>query len=137
MKSTMKRLVMLILLALFTFNQVKAQNNIIDDISLGFANSDQQTIAKYLGNKVEINLLDLSGVYSKAQAEMVLKDFFAKYEVQSFQLFNKNNTNGEPSKFAIGNLNTRNGNFRIFFLLKQLEGAYIIQEMRFQAQPSR
>jgi hypothetical protein len=68
---------------------------------------------------------------------MVLKDFFAKYEVQSFQLFNKNNANGGPSKFAIGNLNTRNGNFRIFFILKEQEGAYFIQEMRFLAQASR
>jgi hypothetical protein len=133
----MKRFWILILLVFFTFNQVNAQNNIIDDISLGFANSDQQTIAKYIGNKVEINLLDLSSVYSKAQAEMVLKDFFAKYEVQSFQLFNKNNANGGPSKFAIGNLNTRNGNFRIFFILKEQEGAYFIQEMRFLAQASR
>ena len=133
----MKRFWILILLGFFTFNQVNAQNNIIDDISLGFANSDQQTIAKYIGNKVEINLFDLSSVYSKAQAEMVLKDFFAKYEVQSFQLFNKNNANGGPSKFAIGNLNTRNGNFRIFFILKEQEGAYFIQEMRFLAQASR
>ena len=133
----MKRFWILILLGFFTFNQVNAQNNITDDISLGFANSDQQTIAKYIGNKVEINLFDLSGVYSKAQAEMVLKDFFDKYEVQSFQLFNKSNTNGGPSKFAIGNLNTRNGNFRIFFILKELEGAYYIQEMRFLAQASR
>ena len=133
----MKRFWILILLVFFTFNQVNAQNNIIDDISLGFANSDQQTIAKYIGNKVEINLFDLSGVYSKAQAEMVLKDFFDKYEVQSFQLFNKNNANGGPSKFAIGNLNTRNGNFRIFFILKEQEGAYFIQEMRFLAQASR
>ena len=133
----MKRFWILILLVFFTFTQVNAQNNIIDDISLGFANSDQQTIAKYIGNKVEINLFDLSGVYSKAQAEMVLKDFFAKYEVQSFQLFNKNNANGGPSKFAIGNLNTRNGNFRIFFILKEQEGAYFIQEMRFLAQASR
>lgn len=133
----MKRFWILILLGFFTFNQVNAQNNIIDDISLGFANSDQQTIAKYIGNKVEINLFDLSGVYSKAQAEMVLKDFFDKYEVQSFQLFNKNNANGGPSKFAIGNLNTRNGNFRIFFILKEQEGAYFIQEMRFLAQASR
>lgn len=133
----MKRFWILILLVFFTFNQVNAQNNIIDDISLGFANSDQQTIAKYIGNKVEINLFDLSSVYSKAQAEMVLKDFFAKYEVQSFQLFNKNNANGGPSKFAIGNLNTRNGNFRIFFILKEQEGAYFIQEMRFLAQASR
>jgi hypothetical protein len=133
----MKRFWILILLGFFTFNQVNAQNNIIDDISLGFANSDQQTIAKYIGNKVEINLFDLSSVYSKAQAEMVLKDFFDKYEVQSFQLFNKNNANGGPSKFAIGNLNTRNGNFRIFFILKEQEGAYFIQEMRFLAQASR
>ena len=133
----MKRFWILILLVFFTFNQVNAQNNIIDDISLGFANSDQETIAKYIGNKVEINLFDLSGVYSKAQAEMVLKDFFDKYEVQSFQLFNKSNANGGPSKFAIGNLNTRNGNFRIFFILKELEGAYFIQEMRFLAQASR
>ena len=133
----MKRFWILLILGFFTFNQVNAQNNIIDDISLGFANSDQQTIAKYIGNKVEINLFDLSGVYSKAQAEMVLKDFFDKYEVQSFQLFNKNNANGGPSKFAIGNLNTRNGNFRIFFILKEQEGAYFIQEMRFLAQASR
>ena len=133
----MKRFWILILLVFFTFTQVNAQNNIIDDISLGFANSDQQTIAKYIGNKVEINLFDLSSVYSKAQAEMVLKDFFDKYEVQSFQLFNKNNANGGPSKFAIGNLNTRNGNFRIFFILKEQEGAYFIQEMRFLAQASR
>ncbi len=133
----MKRIFALIGLILLFSIKVFSQTEIYEDINAAFNNSDQRLISKYFNSKVELTLYDQSNVYSKSQAEMVLRDFFSKYDVVNFQLLYKNNANGDASRFAIGTLFTKNGNFRIYFILKQVDGNLVLQEMRFEEERFR
>ena len=114
------------------FASVYAQSELLEDLTISFKTADHRLLAKHFTSKVEINLLDQSNVYSKSQAEMVMKDFFGKYDPRDFQILYKNTPNSEQVKFTIGQLETSAGRFRIFFILKQVDGVLMIQEMRFE-----
>lgn len=119
-----------------TFNAF-SQAELLEDISVAFKSADHRLLAKHFSGKIEINLLEQSNVYSRSQAEMVMKDFFSKFEPLDFQILYKNNPSSEQVKFSIGQLETNSGKFRIFFILKMIDGTLYIQEMRFEQERSR
>lgn len=89
-------------------------------------------LSKYFDSRVDISLPNKSDNYSKNQAEMILKDFFASNEVKNFLVKHKGENNG--SQFCIGQLQTKNGNFRTKLYMKQKAGQQVVQEIAFQAE---
>lgn len=114
-----------------------SQTELLDDITVSFKSADHRMLAKHFSGKIEINLLDQSSVYSKTQAEMVMKDFFSKFEPYDFKILYKNNPSNEQVRFTIGQLETSAGRFRIFFILKSIDNQLYIQEMRFEQDRNR
>ena len=49
----------------------------IDDVINALRSGNADEVAKYIEDDVEISLADKSDSYSKAQAVLILKDFFA------------------------------------------------------------
>lgn len=126
-----------ILFFLLFANAAFAQSEVIEDISFAFKNADQRMLARHFNSKVEITLLDQSNVFSKSQAEMVMKDFFERYVPTDFNMMYNTSSGAEGTRFAIGQLDTQNGRFRIYFILKANAGVYILQEMRFEQERPR
>jgi hypothetical protein len=133
----MKRFLFTLVLFFSIIGGSFAQAEFLDDVTLAFKNADQRLLSKYFGNKIEITLLDQSNVYSKSQAEMVMKDFFGKYDPIEFQILYKNNPSNDAARFAIGQLDTRAGKFRIYFILKTSDAGIYLQEMRFEQERTR
>lgn len=133
----MKRILLLSLFIILNIFNAHSQAELLEDITVSFKSSDHRLLAKHFSGKIEINLLEQSNVYSKSQAEMVMKDFFSKYEPTDFQILYKNNPSNEQVRFAIGQLDSYAGRFRIFFILKTIDGMVYIQEMRFEQERSR
>jgi hypothetical protein len=133
----MKKILFTLLFFIGMFSTSFAQTELTEDITFAFKNADQRVLSKYFGSKIEITLLEQTSVYSKSQAEMVMKDFFSKYEPLEFQLLYKNNPSSDAARFAIGQLETRSGKFRIFFILRTSEAGTYLQEMRFEQERNR
>lgn len=133
----MKRLLFTLILLIGLFSSSFAQTEFLEEVTFAFKNADQRILSKYFGNKIEITLLDQSSVYSKSQAEMVMKDFFSKYDPIDFQILYKNNPTNDAARFAIGQLDTKSGKFRIYFILKTSEAGTYLQEMRFEQERTR
>ena len=87
-------------------------------------------VSKYFDNTVEITLPEKSNSYSKSQAELVLRDFFAINSVRDFEILHKSDTPG--SQYCIGNLQTDNGTFRTTIFMKQKGDKELVQELRFE-----
>jgi antitoxin component YwqK of YwqJK toxin-antitoxin module len=87
-------------------------------------------VSKYFDNTVEITLPEKSNSYSKSQAELVLRDFFASNAVKDFEVLHKSETPG--SQYCIGNLQTSNGIFRTTIFMKQKGDKELVQELRFE-----
>ncbi len=102
----------------------------IEQVLVALKNGDASQLATFFDNRIDISLPNKSDNYSRKQAEMILKDFFASNEVKDFQVKHKGENNG--SQFCIGLLQTRNGNYRTKLYMKQKGGQQLVQEIAFQ-----
>ena len=59
--------------------------NIIEKVSVAMSKGESAEIAKYLNPTVEVEILGQDNIYSKAQTELMLKDFFAKNKPKSLR----------------------------------------------------
>lgn len=99
-------------------------------IVLAFKTGNSKELGKYLNANVELAILENEDVYSKTQAELLLKDFFLKHTPTNFVIIHEGGKEG--SRYAIGTLTTNKGDFRIYFLLKTQEGNSVIHQLRIE-----
>jgi len=128
MKRFISTLAIFLSLAMVSFtNQASNLDNVIDALKDGKASE----IGKYLDENVEITLPDKSNNYSKAQAILILKDFFDNNEVKTFEVKHKGDQNG--GQFCVGTLQTKSGNYRTTIFMKTMSGKDFIKTLRFQS----
>lgn len=121
-------------LLLITISCFSARADIYDDLAAAIRAGDARQIASHFDNKVDLALSSIEDVYSKAQAELLIKDFFSKNPPKSFNLVHKGSSK-EGTLFAVGTLICTNGKtFRVSFVLKTVNGVNILQEFRFENQ---
>ena len=104
----------------------------IEQVLVALRTGNATELAKYFDSRVDISLPNKSDNYSKNQAEMILKDFFASNEVKGFKVKHQGENNG--SQFCIGLLQTKNGNFRTKLYMKKKGSQQVVQEIAFQAE---
>lgn len=102
----------------------------IDEVVSALKSGNSAQIAKFFDNTVEITMPDKSNSYSKGQAEMVLKDFFATNPVKSFEIVHKGENAG--SQYCIGTLATKSGIYRTTVYMKQKGDKQLLQEITFE-----
>ncbi|MFN4246280.1 MAG: DUF4783 domain-containing protein [Flavipsychrobacter sp.] len=129
MKKFYKRTILTILSSFIMLAAANAQA--LEDVTNGIRSGNITTVAKYLDNTVSITISNNQSIYSKAQAEIVLKDFFAKNQVKDF-IVKQGGPSGQNAKYAVGTLQTSNGTYQIYLVLKQKDDSYVLREMRFE-----
>ncbi len=88
-------------------------------------------LAKYFNNSVEIVILTSESVYSRQQAEQVVKNFFAKNSPKNFTLLHQGGKS--EAQYAIGSLEVAdNKKFRVYFLVKEQSGNPLIHQLRIE-----
>lgn len=134
MKNSIKTMTksLLSLLLFFSSTALFAKDT-SDDIAAVIRSGNAKSLAAYFDANVDLKILDQEDVYSKAQAELIVKDFFAKNTVKAFSISHKSAPkNG--SEYAIGTLQTSTGSFRTYFLLKKDGDKVVIQQFRIERQ---
>ena len=104
-----------------------------DNIASYIRKGDAPGLAKSFGNNVEISMKDAQNSYSKSQAEAVLKNFFSVHAPKTFTVVHQGQS-PEGAKYFIGTLSTSAGTYRTYVYAKQVSNAFVIQEIRFEAQ---
>lgn len=87
-------------------------------------------LSKYFSTSIELAIPGKEDIYSSKQAELIIKDFFAKHVPSNFIILHKGGKEG--SQYAIGNLTTSSGNFRVTLLIKLKDGKPYIHQLRFE-----
>lgn len=109
-----------------------AYADIFDDISIAIRSGNAKQLGSFFNTTVDLTIKNQEDVYGKAQAELILKDFFSKNTPSNFSVKHQG-TSKEGSKYVIGNLlTTQGGNFRTYYLLRMINGKFYIQELRFE-----
>lgn len=116
----------------FSINDIAADP--YDEIATAMRSGDAKQVSAFFGPTVDLTLLDKEEVYGKGQAELILRDFYAKNPPKSFQLIHKGGSQ-EGTLYGIGTFLSTNGkSFRVSFYLKNSGGKKLIQELRIEAQ---
>jgi hypothetical protein len=105
--------------------------DISDDVAAAIKSGSAAGISKFFAASVDLKVLDKENIYSKSQAELIIKDFFAKHSVKNFSIAHKSALKND-SQFAIGTLETPTGKFRVNFVMKTASGTSTITQFRIE-----
>src|ERR1051326_1612265 len=83
-------LVVVSVVALSSFGQ----QNSIEEVIGALRSGNAVELSKYFDDNVEVTLPVKSDSYSKAQAQVILKDFFSNNDVKGFELKHKGDSPG-------------------------------------------
>lgn len=106
-----------------------SQQDSIDEVIGALRSGNAAELSKHFDDNVEVTLPVKSDSYSKAQAQMILKDFFANNDVRGFELKHKGDSPG--GHYCIGTLQTKSGNFRAHIFMKSKGNKELVKELRF------
>ncbi|MGK2864754.1 MAG: DUF4783 domain-containing protein [Chitinophagaceae bacterium] len=119
-----------LVVALFVLSSF-AQSGNIDGVISALRSGNATELGKYFDDNVELTLPVKSDSYSRAQAQVILKDFFANNGVKNFDLKHKGDSPG--GNYCIGTLLTKSGNFRAHVFMKTKGNKDVLKEIRFQS----
>jgi hypothetical protein len=121
-----------VLIALCSFAAtVQEQAKIPGEISIAIKAGNAAELSKYMNSTIELLLLDKEDFYKKNVAETILKDFFNEYQTKDFTIRHQGAKN--DAQYAIGNLKTEKGDFRVYFLLKKVDRELLIHQIRIES----
>ena len=107
------------------------QADIIDDLSSYFKAGNTKEIARNFSSTIELIIIDEEDVYSKAQGEQILRDFFTKHPPIKTSVFHKIN-NSPNYRFGVVILNTSKETFRVSITMKKFNNSFLITELRIE-----
>ncbi|MEA1886286.1 MAG: DUF4783 domain-containing protein [Bacteroidota bacterium] len=120
-----------LIFALSGLNHISGQSaDIPDEVTLAFKAGNVDVLSGYLNSTVELVLLEKEDFYTRNIAKGILKEFFSDHPTIDFVIKHKGGRS--ESAYAIGNLRTRNGNFRVYFLLKKVDSKPLIHQLRIE-----
>lgn len=101
-----------------------------DDIVAALKTGSADKMAKYFDSMVDVSIPGKSNTFSKGQAEMVLKDFFALNRVRSFEV--QHSGSNPSSNFIIGTLTTNGGTYRTTVYMRSRGDKQLMQGIEFE-----
>ena len=128
----MKKLFLLQVMLVIFVSLAPAQDQvkIPSGISVAFRAGNSSALAEYFNSTVELLLLEKEDFYSKNVAENILGDFFTRYHTREFTIRHQGAKN--DAQYAIANLVTDKGSFRVYFLLKKVDSIPLIHQIRIE-----
>jgi hypothetical protein len=124
------KIFILIIVGLNFSSFLYGQGDVINEAKLAIKAGSSKELTKYFNESVELGIDGENMNYSKTQAEFVLKDFFKKYPPTDLVYIHQGSS-PEGSKYAIGKYSHSGGTFRLFMLVKQVKGVYVIDRLDF------
>ena len=135
----MKKLSILIVFSIFMSFAASAETvlltppGVIESIAAAIKGANSAGLSKYFSNTVEIIIPGKEGTFSKNQAEMIMKDFFAKNPATSFSTSQQGSSNG-GAQFMIGTYKSGKVIFHVYVLVKPVAGQMLIQQLHFESE---
>ncbi len=113
-----------ILYSMISFAQIP------DDIIVSLKTGNASSLSKFFNKNIELVVIEKDDVYSKAQAQQIVSNFFKTHEAKRFDIIHEGGKEG--SRYGIGKLTTEEGKFRVYFLLKNNGGKLYIHQLRIE-----
>ncbi len=128
MKPFYKIVIILLWLGLSISNAIAG--DITDEIAKSIQSGDAKSLSSYFNSNVELAIQEIEGIYSKDQAELIIKNFFTSHKPTSFVILHRGGK--DASKYAIGSLKTPSKNYRVTILIKLKDENPYIHQLRIE-----
>lgn len=112
-------------------NVTSLQENILTEIAGEFRTGNTKELSKRFSSSVNLSLLKNENVYSKAQSEIILNNFFKTNPPRGAKIVHKLDNNTKY-QHAVLLLNTDKGDFRVSFSIKETKKQLQIIEIRIE-----
>src|SRR5690348_6671166 len=93
-----------------------AKADIFDEVAVAIRSGNASAVSKYFASSIELKTIDKSNVYSKNQAELVLREFFQSHAPRSFNVIHRGSS-AKGARYAIGSMETAQGSFRVYLYI--------------------
>jgi hypothetical protein len=108
-----------------------ASADTFDEVAAAIKAANAAEVARYFNSNVELTILTAEGVYSKPQAEIIVKNFFAGNPPRNVVIQHRGSS-AQGSKYAIANYESAQGKYRVYIFMKESAGKMLIHELRFE-----
>jgi len=114
------------------FAQTPAQSSALERMPGLLKTGDVRAMLPYLNTNLEITLQDREQSCTRAQAEVMLRNFFIKHPPKDFKLIHKGST-GQGGAYLMGTLTSTSGStFRTSIVLFEKNGQNLVQQLRLE-----
>lgn len=112
----------------------QAQSDPLDALYGHFKTGNFKEIAKNFSSSVDLTVLDSEEVYSKAQAEQILREFFTKHPPVSYTKIHSVGNQNVKYRFGVIVLQTKKGKFRVSISMNRIDSTYLIAELKIDSE---
>jgi hypothetical protein len=133
----MKKTSILVIFSLFLTLLMSAETlspatpGVTESIAAAIKAGNSAELSKYFNNTIEIQIPGNEGTFSKSQAEMIIKEFFAKNVAAGYTTNQQGSSNG-GAQFMIGTYKSGKIIFHVYILVKPVGGKMLIQQLHFE-----
>lgn len=123
-----KKYIFLTFLVLLSIVIDTSAANCVDAVSRAFEKGNVSELAVLIEGNVSLSLPGAQANYSKAQAEMILQDFFKKNDIRQLHIHRKGDN--KYTSFVIGQVVTSKGTYKLYISVKTNDQNCIVKEIR-------
>ena len=123
---------LLFLASLLLVLGLRAQDPMRDKVVLAMKTGNAKELAEQFIPNIDLTVKETSEVYSKAQAEQIIRKFFNDHPPVDM-VIEHSGVSKFGDKYYIGILRTRNGYFRVTFFLKKNGDLMQVKQLRIEA----
>ncbi|MBW6491810.1 MAG: DUF4783 domain-containing protein [Lentimicrobium sp.] len=120
-------------LALFFANNQTFAQDLTTKIASAIRSANAKELGIHFNQTLDLSTPDAEGTYSKAQAEMITRNFFTKYPPTSYKE-NHQGQSKDGSQYAIGVYKSGIRTFRTYYLIKTVGGKPLIHQLKFETE---
>jgi ABC-type transporter MlaC component len=107
-----------------------AAQEVLNNIRVSMKAGDSEALAQLFDNTVEMTYPNTQSSYSRTQAQMILKSFYAKNKPKDFIVQYTGESPEGDATYVIGALTTKSGKYRVYFYISHKGDKHLIQELK-------
>lgn len=129
----MIRIIWVVLMALFPMTIMQSPTDMSRDINKALQDGNARVLSRHFGQTVELYIPGSEGTFSRAQSEIILRDFFSRNVPDTFNI-NHQGASRDGSLYVIGTLKTKEGaQYRTYYLIKKVSQTHLLHHLQMDA----
>lgn len=129
----MIRVLWLVLMGFLPLALGQTTEEIAKDVNKAIEQGSARSMARYFGQNVDLFIPGSEGTFSRAQSEIILRDFFSKNAPDKF-VVNHQGSARDGSLYVIGTLRTKDGSsYRTYYLIKRVSQINYLHQIQIEA----